>query len=168
MGLRLGKKVGLLGMGALSVLGGLALPTADAAGADTAVHSLALGGTVRIKDDEVIARRDTYCNRDISGRDYAQLPTDSSAQVADTNNGCGGEVRVEVHVSGTLFNDAGWCVSGHVDLYEGTSESNHDLDGSVPISGCVGPGGSLPFSGRVRNTNEGGDWADYNFSVIAG
>ena len=135
MGLRLGKKVGLLGMGALSVLGGLALPTADAAGADTAVHSLALGGTVRIKDDEVIARRDTYCNRDISG---------------------------------TLFNDAGWCVSGHVDLYEGTSESNHDLDGSVPISGCVGPGGSLPFSGRVRNTNEGGDWADYNFSVIAG
>ena len=165
--MRLLQKAGVVGVGALSVLGGLALP-ASPAGADELRHDLTLGGTVRIKDDEVIARRDEYCTRDLAASDSAQLPADRVAVLNDTNNRCGGEVRVEVKLVGTIDNDAGWCVDGWVELYEGASESNGDLDGSTRVTGCATRGGMIEIDGRVNNTDEGGDWVDYRIDILAG
>jgi hypothetical protein len=164
--MRLRHKLGMVGLGALTMAGGLALP-ASPASADTNVHWLTLGGTVRIKDDEVIARRDKYCNRSLEGFDTAQLPWDRDAVIHDTNNKCGGEVRVEFHLTGTVDDAAGWCVTGVVELYEGTSESAHDLDGSMEVSGCADAGGMIEINDRVRNTDEGGDWADYQIDLLA-
>jgi hypothetical protein len=165
--MRLWKKAGMLGMGALSLAGGLALP-ASPAGADDAAHFFTLGGGLYIKDDEVIERRSEYCNRGLAGRDFAQLPSDDTVELHDTNNGCGGEVRVEVHVTGVLNHGPGWCVDGIVQLYEGARESNNDLDGTQRFSQCGNSGTNMPISGRVRNTNEGGDWADYNIMMQLG
>lgn len=166
--MRLRHKLGIVGISALSLLGTMGLD-APSAGADTAVHYMTLSGSTRVKDDEVIARRDKYCNHDLTGFDSAQVPRDTSAKVDDTNNTCGGEVRAEVHITGTL-NDAGrWCVSGVVELYEGTRADNHDLDGTKALSQkCTDAGGTIEWDGRVNNTNEGGDWADYHVDVFAG
>jgi hypothetical protein len=164
--MRLRHKLGLAGVSALSLIGALGVNVTTAS-ADTNVHYLTLGGEVRMKDDEVIARRDKYCTAQLTGTDWAQLPSDRIAVLNDTNNKCGGEVRTEFHLTGTLDNNGGWCVTGVVELYEGTRDTSNDLDGSKTVSGCAPAGGMIEIDGRVSNTDEGGDWADYKIDLIA-
>ena len=168
--MRLRHKLGIVGVSALSLMGTIGIH-APSAGADTAVHWLTLGGEVRVKDDEVIARRDKYCTaRSLTGADFAQLPRDRTRVLNDTNNKCGGEVRAEVHLTGTLDNDGGWCVTGVVELYEGTQghqQRPRRLDDGSSQK-CTGAGGMIEINGRVNNTDEGGDWADYKIDVLAG
>jgi len=168
--MRLLQKAGMVGIGALSVLGGLGVP-ASPAGAQAEAQQigwLSVGGETRIKDDEVIARRDKYCNRAVNASAYGQLPTMQAATASDTDNKCGGEVRVEFHVTGRIDGNGQWCTTGNVDLYEGTKDTNHDLDGSVTLERqCAPLGSSVTYSGRVENDDEGGDWATYSFDVLA-
>lgn len=165
--MRLRHKLGILGLSALSLMGTMGV-NAPSAGADTNTHWLTLSGSVRVKDDEVIARRDKYCTHDLVASDVAQLPQDPTANLNDTNNKCGGEVRVEIKLRGTLHDDRGWCVSGVAELYEGTKDTSGDLDGTKKLEQkCTGPGGKIEYDGRVSNTNEGGDWGDYQIDVLA-
>ena len=162
--MKLHRKIGMAGLGALTLaatMGGLAAP----ASADTAPHTFALSGSTYITDDETFA--DEHCTRSLAGSDAAQLPFDPGFNISDTNNKCGGEIRVEFHVAGTLHDDGSWCVdSGRVLLYEGTSESTNDLDGTQTFSGCVDPGvQTFTTSGTVYNTAEGGDKARYTVTT---
>ncbi len=78
---------------------------------------------------------------------------------------CGGEVRVELRV--IYRQEAGGAVNvtGKALLYEGTSVNTGDLDGRAEFSGVVNSGQNRTFSLRVRNTDEGGDFADMTVAV---
>ena len=150
---------GLALAGAASTVGG-----AGPAVAATARHTLTLSGSTYITDDEVWS--DEHCTRTFSDADDAQLPSDPAADVDDTDNRCGGEIRVEVHVSTILETNGALCVTtGRVLLFEGTSESTNDLDGRETFTGCVAPGTSRTWRGTVHNTDEGGDKASFTINL---
>jgi hypothetical protein len=161
--MRLLSKLALISVGTIAFFGS----TAGPAMADNNVHYLTLGGSTYITDDETFA--DEHCTRGLSGYDSAQLPFDTTANVSDTNNKCGGEIRVEFHVTGWLYDDGGFCSNIAVKLYEGTSESTNDLDGTLNINGqCVGPVQIITISDTVHNTAEGGDKASFTLTLRAG
>jgi hypothetical protein len=158
--MRLRSKLALTSLATFAFMGSVAGP----AMADNNVHYLTLGGSTYITDDETFA--DEHCTRGLSGYDSAQLPFDTTANVADTNNGCGGEIRVEFYVTGWLYEDGGFCSNINVRLYEGVSESTNDLDGTLNIDGqCAGPGQTITVSNTVRNTAEGGDKASFTLTL---
>lgn len=78
----------------------------------------------------------------------------------------GGEMRVEFRLTGAVKNSGDVILSGNAKLYEGTSEQTDDLDGQEDVSILVPRDGFRSFSITVRNTDEGGDFADIraNFS----
>ncbi|WP_226342662.1 LGFP repeat-containing protein [Deinococcus sp. AJ005] len=78
---------------------------------------------------------------------------------------CGGEVRVELSVTYRQAAGGAVSVSGRALLYEGTSENTTDLDGRASFDGTVASGASRGFNVRVRNTDEGGDFADIRVDV---
>ena len=80
----------------------------------------------------------------------------------------GGEIRVEVLLTLTLRpNDLSVVVSYLIKLFEGTSESTNDLDGQVEGSGVVGKDRTVEIRAkRVKNDDEGGDWADVIMNVV--
>jgi hypothetical protein len=160
--MRIRTKAGLISLGALAFTGTMVGP----AHADTNVHVLAMGGSTSITDHETFGSNER-CTRSLNGSDFAQLPFDNVANIVDTDNKCGGEVRVEFHVTGTLFSDGGWCASGVARLYEGTSTSTGDLDGTKGFGGCVGLGQTITISDTVFNTDEGGDKAGFTISLTA-
>jgi hypothetical protein len=175
--MRLWKTAGLMTLAAASLAGGLASPMSpmatSPASADTAVHEITMGGSVRVRDDEVLNRRNKTCTHSLDARSDAQLPSRSTAVLNETNNKCGGEVRVEFHVTATLREDAGrnpsWCVSGVAELYEGSRDTSNDLDGRRSLSQqCGVPGQTLVWDDVVNNTAEGGDWGDYLVEVQLG
>lgn len=53
-----------------------------------------------------------------------------------------------------------------VELYEARDTSD-DLDGTKRVAGCAGPGGMIELSGRVENTDDGGDWGDHQIDVLS-
>jgi hypothetical protein len=172
--MRLWKATALTTLAAASLASGLASPispaTTSPASADPFVHEITMGGSVRVRDDEVINRRNKTCTHAIDARGDAQLPSRSTILLQDTNNKCGGEVRVEFHVSATLRQDAAgnpsWCASGVAELYEGTSDTSNDRDGSRSLpQQCGVPGQTLVWDDIVHNTAEGGDWGDYLVEV---
>lgn len=175
------RKAGVLVLGAASLAGGLAmpLPPASPASADMLNHEITMGGSVTVKDDEVINRRDKRCNHTIEDRGDAQLPSRNAVLLSDTNNKCGGEVRVEFHLTARLGeiedgdgnplnNPAQWCVSGRAELYEGARDTSNDLDGTkaLPMQ-CGTPGQRLVWDDVVRNTAESrsDDYGDYIVQV---
>jgi hypothetical protein len=175
------RKAGVLVLGAASLAGGLAMPVSPAspASADRLTHVVTMGGSVRVKDDEVIDRRDKYCNRTLAARGDAQLESRSSVLLSETDNKCGGEVRVEFHLTARLgelqdgddnpFNNPPqWCVSGIAELYEGARDTSSDLDGTKVLpEQCGTPGQMLVWDDIVRNTAESrsSDFGDYLVQV---
>lgn len=165
------KLMAMLVLAVASVAGILPVPTAPAS-ADTLVHEITMGGSVRVRDDEVLKRRRKTCTRELAARSDAQLPSRSTTVLRDTDNKCGGEVRVEFHLTAVLREDSAgrpsWCVHGVAELYEGTRDTSHDLDGSKALSRqCGVPGTTLVWDDVVRNTAEGrsDDWGDYRVEV---
>jgi hypothetical protein len=158
--MRLRSKLALTSIATFAFFGSVAGP----AMADTNVHYLTLGGSTHITDDETFS--DEHCDRGLSGYDSAQLPFDTTANISDTNNKCGGEIRVEFDVTGWLYEDGGFCSNINVRLYEGTSESTNDLDGTLSINGvCAGPGQTAVINNTVYNTAEGGDKASFTLTL---
>ena len=79
---------------------------------------------------------------------------------------CGGEVRVEVHLTASVRNSGDVGVSGQVLLYEGTSTETNDLDGTQDVNITVPRDQFRSYSVQVTNQDEGGDHAElvFNFS----
>jgi hypothetical protein len=153
-----------MAVGGLALVGGAARP---AAAATTDPHFISMVGSVNITDSETFGSNE-HCARGLFGTGAAQLPTTKVATVTDTDNGCGGEIRVEARITATLSSNGTFCMSGNqarILLYEGTSESTTDLDGEVHLVGCVQPGQTRTWQGTVNNTDEGGDFATFNIDL---
>jgi hypothetical protein len=157
-------KLAAMALGGLALIGGAARP---ASAATTDPHFLSMVGSVSITDSETFGA-DEHCARGLFGTGAAQLPTTKVARINDTDNGCGGEIRVEARISATLSSNGTFCMSGQqarILLYEGTSESTTDLDGEVDLGGCIQPGQTRTWQGTVNNTDEGGDFATFNIDL---
>jgi hypothetical protein len=79
---------------------------------------------------------------------------------------CGGEVRVELTLNASASTEGDVQVSGTAELFEGISDESDDLDGTTPVNftvPCDDVITNLPIT--VRNTDEGGDFADIVLTV---
>jgi len=77
----------------------------------------------------------------------------------------GGEVRIELTLDAQAFTEGDVQISGTAKMFEGTSEESDDLDGTTPISFSVPRDNFIRQSVHVRNTDEGGDFADITVAV---
>ena len=77
----------------------------------------------------------------------------------------GGEMRVELTVDCIATVEGDVFVTGKVKLFEGTSEETDDLDGTFDISLTVIRDGIITQPIHVRNTDEGGDFADITLTI---
>lgn len=77
----------------------------------------------------------------------------------------GGEVRIELALDASATTEGDVRISGTAKLFEGTSEESDDLDGTAPINFTVPRDEFIDQPITVRNTDEGGDFADITLSV---
>jgi hypothetical protein len=77
----------------------------------------------------------------------------------------GGEVRVELSLDAVAVTEGDVQMSGSAKLFEGTSEESDDLDGTAPINFTVPRDNFIKQSIHVRNSDEGGDFADITLVV---
>jgi len=133
--------------------------------------------TMQVHDDENSPEFSdgTTCQVATSGRDFnrgaiqvAAIPNDDVWPTYECR--CCGEIRIETQVSFELDPSTGGVSVGiFVDLYEGTSTDNEDLDGhgEWPDAFIVGRDAVSSLMGpyEVRNEDEGGDWVKVYVSV---
>ncbi|WP_189856680.1 hypothetical protein [Streptomyces poonensis] len=149
-----------------AALGLLAVPTvtASAASASPAADGAALAaGTLRkavisgpfvIRDDEGLAAG-KYCRGDINAVRW----TDGMYGPQEWWRAyCGGEIRVELHAFAQVVDDKGTLLFGADALfYEGTNETNTDLDAEVrDLRFQVAAGESVSHTIYLKNKENGG------------
>lgn len=71
--------------------------------------------------------------------------------------GVGGELRVELTMTGSLQSSGDVRVDGEALLYEGTSETSNDLDGTLNFNMLIPRDGITTKTVTVVNQDEGGD-----------
>lgn len=144
-----------------------AAPAASAAVAPTVVpgerdHAVSISGVMDITDDEVFSD------------ERATVPFNATVVVGPNlgtttyvAKGCaGGEVRVEVTVVVVHKPTVLAEIRPTIRLFEGTSCSSNDLDGSLtPARFTLANNGVATLTQTVRNTAEGGDKATVTLTV---
>ncbi|SED64066.1 LGFP repeat-containing protein [Tenacibaculum sp. MAR_2010_89] len=78
---------------------------------------------------------------------------------------CGGEVRIELTINFQQNTNGTLSIKESAKLYEGASTNSRDLDGKASKNTLVGINENKTISFRVRNTDEGGDYADITLQV---
>lgn len=78
---------------------------------------------------------------------------------------CGGEVRIELKITFKQNASGSISIKEYAKLYEGTSTNSSDLDGTASKSVTVAKNQTKTVTFRVRNTAEGGDYADISLNV---
>jgi hypothetical protein len=130
-----------LGMLGLAVLAGGAMHIAPASAGEVE-RTLQINGKANIEDYETFSSNEHCNNRKLFGSDRAGDAYGTTGTPSASAK-CGGEIRVEVHGSGTIDAAGNFCnLRADVLFFEGASESTNDLDGraSVKWSGCIAPG----------------------------
>ncbi|BDP41216.1 hypothetical protein DAETH_11850 [Deinococcus aetherius] len=120
-----------------------------------------------LTDDESWPWHDEHSSAD--GTNEAVLTTDLPQDVLTMSDGAGGELRVELKLIAQVRSNGDVLVKGNLDLFEGTSEQNNDLDGNETFNILVPRDGITSEQVTVRNEDEGGDLAvvSMNFSNYA-
>jgi hypothetical protein len=102
-----------------------------------------------------------------SGLDGLYLSSATPVATRQTSKCVGDEVRVVVQTKGelsTVYKD--WVrVTLTARLYEGTSCSTNDLDGTSSTSFWIPPGGHTTQTMNVVNSDEGGDYASIKMNM---
>ncbi len=78
---------------------------------------------------------------------------------------CGGEVRIELTIEFKQNSNGTLAIKESARLYEGASTNSRDLDGTASKTTSVGINQSKTIVFKVRNTDEGGDYADISLLV---
>ncbi|MEV6619012.1 hypothetical protein AB0N31_35185 [Streptomyces sp. NPDC051051] len=160
------KAVGILVAAAagLTVAGApaaVAVPSATGTAVTASVwRNIALTGTYTIRDDEGIFAA-TRCNGNVASEGWVNEVRTPSVWWETT---CGGEIRVEKHVSAETDATGGVMIYVTLRFYEGTNDTNTDLDAHYDFNRYV-PAGQTSTVGEItlRNEENGGkDWAKLN------
>lgn len=77
----------------------------------------------------------------------------------------GGEVRIELNLNANATTEGDVQIKGAATMFEGTSEESDDLDGTTDINFAVPRDEIMSQSITVRNTDEGGDFANIRLTV---
>ncbi|MFH9015597.1 hypothetical protein ACH4C6_30030 [Streptomyces sp. NPDC017943] len=141
---------------------GVAAPSTASHSATASVwRNIALTGTYTIRDDEGIFSAGTYCNGNVASEGWVNEVRSPSLWWETT---CGGEIRVEKHVSAETDAAGGVMIYVTLRFYEGTNDTNTDLDAEYHFNRYV-PAGQTSAVGEItlRNGENGGkDWAKLN------
>ena len=78
---------------------------------------------------------------------------------------CGGEVRVELTINFTQKSNGAITVYERAKLFEGSSTSSTDLDGTASKAITIAPNTTKTVNFKVRNTDEGGDYANISLTI---
>ncbi|QHI34935.1 hypothetical protein IMCC3317_02800 [Kordia antarctica] len=78
---------------------------------------------------------------------------------------CGGEVRIELKIKFTQNSNGSVSVKEYAKLFEGSSTNTSDLDGTASKSAVIAANQTKTVSFRVRNTDEGDDYADITLLI---
>jgi hypothetical protein len=124
-------------------------------------RTVTVSGSMRIVDDEDIVANEIERVQFAEARD---LDEDQPEELIHVEGRAGGEVRVELDMNMQLIRNNRVRIRGSTILFEGTSEENNDEDGRFDFSFVVRPGRTVSRSFRLRNTDEGGDFADISFT----
>jgi hypothetical protein len=125
---------------------------------------VSVGSSMDIEDDETFGSPER-CHYD-DGREVVLSQATPRRSFGPIVRGCGGEVRIEIYLDGERLGNGDVRISGIAHLFEGTSEQTTDHDGDEVIPPFVVPAGSTAqHSFRVRNEDEGGDFADIRLEV---
>ncbi|KAK5651941.1 hypothetical protein OQA88_11483 [Cercophora sp. LCS_1] len=129
-------------------------------------RTIYISSTMHIHDDETFGDDDFTRTTTLSPVVLGSAAGVGFTRQVSYSASAGGEIRVEVLLTLTLRpSDLGVQVNYVVKLFEGTSESTNDLDGQIQGSQIVGKDKVVDIKARVRNTDEGGDWADLTLNV---
>jgi len=91
--------------------------------------------------------------------------SDELPQVVLTMQGtAGGEMRVEIQLTGQARKSGDILVQGLAKLFEGTSEQTDDLDGQRSFTVLVPRDGFLSHNLNIRNDDEGDDHAEISLT----
>jgi hypothetical protein len=149
---------------ALMLAGSLGFVTALGADAATIRRSVAITASMSITDDEFF--RDEHCSANKTGR--FTLTSTRPLGTFHMTKGCGGEVRVELHVNRVqLRNNGSLYVTGEVRLYEGVTERTTDLEDRKTFAFYVTTNRSYTKTIRLYNSESfGGDSATVQFTIV--
>jgi hypothetical protein len=116
---------------------------------------------MRVVDDEDFFANETGT---LQFNESTEIDEDQPEDVLHFERRVGGEVRVELDARPTLLRDD--RVRFHVTaiLFEGNSEDTNDEDGRQEFNFVVRPGRTRRIGFRLRNEDEGGDFADISFT----
>lgn len=124
---------------------------------------VSVSGSMAITDDE------TFGSNEHNTVSYSNTVTVSANQASQLliAEGCAGdEVRVRVELTASLAPVGGAIlVNGTVKLFEGTSCTTSDLDGSQTVNFTVNAGQTVTQNIHVQNDDEGGDFVDVVLTV---
>ncbi|MFB9347456.1 hypothetical protein ACFFUA_08270 [Streptomyces heliomycini] len=138
-----------------------AAPAGENAVTASVWRNIALTGTYTIRDDEGIFAAGTYCSGNVASEGWVNEVRTPSAWWETT---CGGEIRVEKHVSAETDATGGVMIYVTLRFYEGTNDTNTDLDAEYNFNRYVPAGQTSTVSEiTLRNGENGGkDWAKLN------
>ncbi|MGX1267116.1 hypothetical protein [Streptomyces phaeoluteigriseus] len=140
-------------------------PVAEASAATASMwRNIALTGTFTIRDDEGIFSAGTYCNGSVASEGWVNEVRSPSLWWDTT---CGGEIRLEKHVSAQTDASGGVMIYVTLRLYEGTNDTNTDLDAELDFNRYV-PAGQISTLSEITlrsGENGGKDWAKLNLTL---
>lgn len=129
---------------------GLLLEEADAG----EVH---ISGRMRIVDDDDLSQDEVG---EFTFSRNLELNENQLHGVFRETNSVDDEVRVELVVDVRLLDDGSVQLNVNAKLFEGSSSSTDDLDGEVSEKANLSKSKTYKNDFRVRNVDEGGDYAD--------
>ncbi|WP_330175563.1 hypothetical protein OG875_19875 [Streptomyces sp. NBC_01498] len=157
--------VGAVAAGA--ALAGMATAVAPAAGAaesSAAVwRNIVIDGTYTIRDDEGWSAG-TYCNGSLSAQRWANEVPAASLWWSTT---CGGEIRTEMHAAARTNPDGSALIEVTLLLFEGTNDTNNDLDAEYSFVSSV-PADQVTQLSQISllsQENGGKDYAKLNLTL---
>ncbi|MFD0316561.1 hypothetical protein [Streptomyces flavalbus] len=155
----------VVGVGVLGAPVATAAPAGAGAVATASVwRNIALTGTFTIRDDEGIFSPGTYCSGNVASEGWVNEVRSPSLWWQTT---CGGEIRLEKHVSAVTDSNGGVMIYVTLRLYEGTNVTNNDLDAERHIERYV-PAGQVSVLSEIAldsTENSGKDWAKLNLTL---
>ncbi|MGL4438909.1 MAG: LGFP repeat-containing protein [Bosea sp. (in: a-proteobacteria)] len=110
--------------------------------------------TMNIKDEENFGS-DEFATR--GAENEAVLTSRHPTELMKMAERMGGEIRVEIALTGTVLPGGDVRVTGTAKLFEGTSEATTDLDGQENLSFLVPAGDTVSPRFSVTNTDENDD-----------
>ncbi|MBX7226360.1 MAG: hypothetical protein K1X55_10040 [Chitinophagales bacterium] len=117
-----------------------------------------------VEDDETFSSNETARRQKSTSAILSQRGVNQSLMEFEVR--MGGEIRVELSLTGYLIDQYGNVnVDGVIKLYEGTSESTGDLDGSRTFTVFCPVGNTTGYFVRVNNDDEGGDYSTAQISI---